>query len=410
MTSTAVVRPLVLGRRPLARAHQRAVPPMLLAAWGALFFNVLAFATYPVSIFPIPHKVGQVMTQGALCAALLLALVVNRRGVVRPNLFLVLLTTLGVVSLMVSIHNEFVVGSTYRGLRNLGFLAVLWFLTPWWGRWDMLLLRCHRRILWLVIGSVVLGALISPSLAFAFQGRLSGVLWPIPPTQVAHYAGVLLGTSAILWLCRVISGRHALIALAVTGGVLVATHTRTALLSVAVALAVAGASLFLGHVRVRRVSVVGAVAGIFVVSFFASELTKWGLRGQSVQDAQNLTGRTHVWSAIMATDRPRLNEIFGSGLSDGSFNGLPIDSNWLSTLVQQGWFGITVQASVLLLLLLTAASRPRGPQRATAVFLIVYCLVASTTETTSLGVASPYVLDLAVAASLLAPAVQRRSS
>ena len=38
---------------------------------------------------------------------------------------------------------------------------------------------------------------------------------------------------------------------------------------------------------------------------------------------------------------------------------------------------------------------------AVAVFLVVYCTIASFTET-GLGDASPYVLDLAVAASLLA--------
>ena len=42
----------------------------------------------------------------------------------------------------------------------------------------------------------------------------------MPPTQVAHYAAVLLGTSAVLWMCRVITGRHALLAV----GFCVAVH------------------------------------------------------------------------------------------------------------------------------------------------------------------------------------------
>lgn len=384
------------------------MPTLLFATWFALFGNVLTFATFPPTAIPIPARLGQVITQGCLGLALVLALAVNRRGVVRQNLFLTLLTVLGIVALTVSIHNEFAFGSIYRAGRNLAFLAVLWLLTPWWGRWDMLLLRCHRRVLWVILGTVVVGALVAPGTAFAFDGRLAGVLWPVPPTQVAHYAAVVFGTTAVLWMCRVISGKHAVLGLAVSGAVLVLTHTRTALLATAIALVVAGASLFLGHVRVRRVSAIGAVGAILVVTLFASELTKWGLRGQSLQDAQQLTGRTKVWSAVLATDRPRINEIFGSGLSDGSFNGLPIDSNWVSTLLQQGWFGVTMQASVLLLLLVLAATRPRGPQRAAAVFLVVYCLVASITET-GLGAASPYILDLAVAASLLAPPLYRRS-
>jgi hypothetical protein len=56
----------------------------------------------------------------------------------------------------------------------------------------------------------------------------------------------------------------------------------------------------------------------------------------------------------------------------------------------------------LLSLLLIAAFRPRGPTRALALFLLVYCLIASFTET-GLGQASTYMLDLTIAASLLAP-------
>ena len=59
---------------------------------------------------------------------------------------------------------------------------------------------------------------------------------------------------------------------------------------------------------------------------------------------------------------------------------------------------------MLLLLLAMVATHVRGPRRAVALFLVVYCVVASITET-GLGDASPYLLDLVVAASLLvAPA------
>ena len=91
----------------------KGVPGPMLAAWGALFFNVLAFSAGS-TLIPIPHVVGQLMTQGCLVLALVLALAVNRRGVMRPNLVLVLLTMLSVVVLMTSIHNEFMLGSTFR--------------------------------------------------------------------------------------------------------------------------------------------------------------------------------------------------------------------------------------------------------------------------------------------------------
>jgi hypothetical protein len=65
--------------------------------------------------------------------------------------------------------------------------------------------------------------------------------------------------------------------------------------------------------------------------------------------------------------------------------------------------GIALVVAFLTGLIVTAALRPPSPQRACAVFLILYCIVASYTEV-GLGDASPYLLNLAVAASLLAGA------
>jgi hypothetical protein len=382
-----------------SRAH--AVPWRLVAVWAALFFNVLAFYSVPVTVATIPSPIGQMMTQASLGVALVMALIVNPRILLRPNLYLVLLSVLAIAALAVSVHSEFPVGSVYRSLRLMGFLAVIWLLTPWWGRRDMLLLRMHRRVLWFILGSVILGALVAPGLAFEFEGRLSGVIWPIPPTQVAHYAAVVFGTTAVLWMCRVVTNRHALLALSISGAMLIGTHTRTALVAMVAGLLVAAASLFLGHVRVRRISAFGALGAVMVATVFASELSNWILRGQTVQEAGQLTGRTKVWTAVLEYQRPRASQLFGSGMSDQSFRGLPIDSNWIATYLDQGWFGIVVQASIILVLLLMAATRERGPQRAAALFLVIYCLVASFTET-GLGAPSAYLLDLTVAAALLA--------
>ena len=79
---------------------------------------MLAFSGLP-TVIPIPITVGQLVTQGALGAALLLALLHNPHGVIRPNTFMVLLTLLAVVALMVSIHSEFMYGSTFRACRLL---------------------------------------------------------------------------------------------------------------------------------------------------------------------------------------------------------------------------------------------------------------------------------------------------
>jgi hypothetical protein len=390
-----------IATKPRPSLDERAVPAMVLAAWGAVFVNVLAYAGNP-TVLPLPHVVGQLITQGALPLALALALLANRRRVVRPHLFLVLLTMLAVVMVMVSLHNQYLFSSMFRACRLLGFVIVLWVLSPWFGRRDMLLLRCHLICLRVVLGTVVVGAALSPGRAFAFDGRLAGVLWPIPATQVAHYASVLLCTTFVLWLCRVVSGRHLLIALVTVTPILLATHTRTALLAGVVGLAAASASLFLGHARVRRTSALGAVLVVVAATVFASQITAWLLRGQRAQDAGQLTGRTKVWSQVFAVHRSPIHEMFGNGMSNLSFNGLPIDSNWVATYLDEGWFGIVIESAVLLLLLLMAITHVRGPRRAVGLFLVVYCLIASITET-GLGNPSPYILDLTAALALLAP-------
>jgi hypothetical protein len=371
-----------------------------LPAWAALFANVLAFSSLP-TVVPIPVSVGRLVTQGALVLALLLALLANPGGVVRPSVFLVLLTMLATVALMVSIHNEFVLGSTFRAARLIGFTIVLWLLTPWWGRPDLVLLRSHLTCLRIVLISVLVGAVIAPGAAFSYDGRLTGAIWPIPPTQVAHYAAVLLGCTVVMWFGRAVRGRTAFLTLLAAGAALVGAHTRTALIAMTVGLVVAGASMFMGHARVRRASALLVVMAVTAATLFAPLIVDWLWRGQTFQEASQLTGRTRVWSAIFGLDRPWLQELFGSGLSNKSFDGLPIDSNWLAVYLDQGWFGIFVDAALLLVLIVLAVTHRRGIRRAVALFLVSYCLVASISET-GLGDASPYLLNLVVAASLLA--------
>jgi O-antigen ligase len=368
--------------------------------WGLVFFNVMSYSSQE-SIVHIPSVLGKLLTQGSLFLALLLAFTVNKGLVIRPNLFLSIVTVLAVESLMMSVRDQVsIVGTDYRAIRLLVFVAILWLLTPWWGRKDMFLLRCQLRALVIVLALVFFGMLIAPGKAYSFDGRLAGTIWPIPPTQVAHYAAVTAGMSAVLWFSGLMRRNRAIILFVGCVAILVLTHTRTALIALLVGILVAGLSLFTGRQRVRKVF--GTVAVILLLTgvVLLPALTQWFGRGQSTTEFTELTGRTVVWTELLNAPRAVDNMIFGTGLSNNSFAGLPIDNSWLSVYQDQGLVGDFLIGLELLTLLLIAATRPRGPTRAVALFLLVYCLIASFTET-GLGGASTYLLDLTIAASLL---------
>jgi hypothetical protein len=380
-----------------AEARERSIRRRVALVWALLVLNVL---TYAGSLIPIPSAVGKAITQGALPLALLVALTVNRRVIVRPNVFLCLVGLLVIEAIVTSLRPQYL-GTVYRTFRLAEFFAILWLLTPWWGRRDLLLIRCHLASLGVVLSSVVLGLLVAPGQAMA-QGRLAGVLWVMPPTQVAHYAAVVLGLVVVLWLGGKIRGQATLLVAMATVAILVLTHTRTALIGVLAGILVAGLSLIVAKARVRRFFAVASVTVSIAIITLSSVITTWLARGQGTDQLTELTGRTKVWGPLLALPRDKFQEIFGFGLSNDSFNGLPIDSNWLAAYQTQGLFGVVACATILLFLLVTAYLQPRGVQRALALFLVTYCLVASFTEV-GFTDASMYLLELTLAASLLVP-------
>jgi hypothetical protein len=389
----------VLTQSQAGEHLERSVRRRVGIAWGLLLFNTLTFFPH-TSFLPIPGTVGKAIAQASLPAALLVVLSVNRKAIVRPNVFLCLVSLLVVGTILTAIDPQ-TLGTLYRTFRMAEWVAGLWLLTPWWGRRDLLLVRCQIASLWGALGSVLLGLFVSPHKARAY-GRLTGAIWPIPPTQVAHYAAEAAGLAVVLWFCGYMRGRRTLIAVVVGIVMLLLTHTRTALAALAGGLLVAGLSLIVAKARVRRLfAAVGAVAAVAVMTSSAFIAT-WLARGQSQQGIDNLTGRTEVWGPLLAFPRDKFQEIFGFGLSNASFDGFPIDSNWMSSYQQEGLYGVTVCVIILVFLLVTAYFQPRGVRRALALFLITYALVASFTEDGFTDV-SPYLLDLALAASLLMP-------
>ena len=136
------------------------------------------------------------------------------------------------------------------------------------------------------------------------------------------------------------------------------------------------------------------------VIVFSGLVTSWLARGEKGTQLTDLTGRTMVWTGIINAPHDAFQLVLGHGFSNESFNGLPIDSNWLAAYWELGLAGAAICAAMLLFVLVAAYFQPRSPQRALALFLVAYLLVRSFTET-GLTVASANLLDLTLAASLV---------
>ncbi len=386
--------------------RDRLVTRRITLIWALLFFNGLPFYGGG-SLLPIPARVGQLITAGALGLALLLALALNPRMIIRPNVVLLLASLLAIVAWITSIRGMAGGGAIFRCARLSAFLFTLWLLTPWWGRSDLLLARCHLRALVGVSATVVAGALIAPSMAL--EWRLTGVIWPVPPTQVAEFAALGAGMGILLWLSGHTSRGQALV-LGGGGVILVLlTQTRTALIGLVVGLCVAASTMFLSLRRVRRTFAVLLLSAPIAIVVLAPILVPFLARNQSPEQVRGLTGRRAVWEALLSAPRPEFNQWFGFGLSDKSFAGRPIDSTWLAVYHDQGLLGVGIVAAVFVFLLIALAFRPPGPSRPLAYFLVVYCLCASYTEV-GLGDASPYLLSIVCAASLLVTGAPTRTA
>ena len=400
-------------------ADARRQPPLVIRAdptrrrifviWALLFFDGMAFTALPTLIH-IPSIVAKLLTQGALGLAFILILTVNRGRLVRPNVFLAMFTVLAALSITISARGEVGsgLGSIIRAVRFVGFIGVLWLLTPWWARRDLMLVRIHLRCLIIVCGSVLLGLILAPGKATSVGGRLTGAIWPIPAPQVAHYSAVLVGVVLLLWLSGTMARSHALPLVALGMGLLVLSHTRTALIALAAGVALACFSLLATNRRVRHAVAVTLIVVPLAALLLAPALSAWFARGQDSAELTSLTGRSAVWSEIVHAHRSDMDRWLGAGLSNKSFNGRAIDNSWLAIYQDQGLLGDAIVAAILILLLLACAFRPPSQERAIAIFLIVYCLIAWFAET-GLGDASPYLLDLTVAASLLAAPLARRT-
>ncbi|GAB3008758.1 O-antigen ligase domain-containing protein [Amycolatopsis acidiphila] len=385
---------------PQVTATER-TPRAVAVAWGLLILNTLG-STGAQTVIPLPRSVIQLVTMGALITAFALALVVNLKLRIRPSAYLLLLSLLLVVGILSSAHLEAGLGALFRCFRLAVFVGTLWLLTRWWNG-STNFVRFHIKAYGVVLLTVAVGLAIAPGKALPgiYGGRLAGAIWPLTPPQIGQYAAVISGLALLLWLGKRIDRRSALIISIPAIALLMLTHTRTATLGLIIGLLVALLSLGLTSARARRVFAWFGLIAAFSVIALGSLLQAWFLRGQSEDNFSTLTGRAKVWDALLNAPRTVGENLFGIGLGDKSYDGLPIDNSWLAVFHEQGLVGCALVAAFLLVLAGVAALRPPSLERACAIFLIVYCISASYTEA-GLGDASPYLLHLAVAGSLLA--------
>ncbi|MEV8093207.1 O-antigen ligase domain-containing protein [Kitasatospora sp. NPDC085879] len=395
---TTVTRP---GAEPRPAGPSKTVELI----WGLLILNTLGSAGAR-TIVPLPRSLIQMATMGALVTAFALALVLNLRLRIRAGAFLFLLTLLLVLSVISSANLESGFGALFRCFRLTLFVSTLWLLSRWWDG-SPTFVRFHIRMYFAVLVSVAAGLVASPGAAMPdlYGGRLVGALWPLTPPQIGQYAAVIIGLTVLLLLDRRTSGASAATIIAPSLVLLALTHTRTATLGLIIGLALAIGSLIMTSAAARRFFSWAVLLATAVGVGLSSLLQAWFLRGQSQENFSNLTGRAKVWDALLAAPRTTTEQVFGMGLGDKSFGGLPIDNSWLAVYNEQGLAGVAVVAAVFIVLGGVALLRPPSPERAAAIFLISYCAIASYTEA-GLGDASPYLLHLTVAVSLLAaPAV-----
>ncbi|MGA4844214.1 O-antigen ligase domain-containing protein [Streptomyces sp. G45] len=388
------------GTRP-GDARPGGTPKAVGAVWALLALNTLGSAGAK-TVVPLPRSLIQMATMGALVAAFALALALNLQLRIRPSAFVFLLTLLLVPSVIASADLEGGFGALFRCARFGLFVGTLWLLSRWWNG-GLTFVRYHIRMYFAVLALVAAGLVVAPGTARPeyYGGRLVGALWPLTPPQIGQYAAVIIGLTVLLLLGRRTTGGGAALVIVPSVVLLALTHTRTATLGLLIGLVLAIGSLFLTSAAARRFFAWTVLTATVAAVVFASAVRAWFLRGQSQENFSNLTGRAKVWDALLGAPRSAGEKVFGTGLGDKSFGGLPIDNSWLAVYHEQGLTGIALVAAMLLALGGVALLRPPSLPRACAIFLIGYCAISSYTEA-GLGDASPYLLHLALAASLLA--------
>jgi hypothetical protein len=236
----------------------------------------------------------------------------------------------------------------------------------------------------------------------AASGRLQGGLPPLSPNELALLAGFVV--VFVVW--RTVLGESSW-PLGVPGvvalGVVWATGSRTALLMLLVALAVMAL-----HIRRARVGLVvgGLVLGGLGAIMAVTTGVLSGFLSRNGTGASTLDSRFIAWRAAASWADSVWQLVFGGGLSvkiiqvQGQWwQQQPLDSSWVSLLVQTGVLGLVVSAGWVIWVLRGVLRAPRA-HRALFLGLWVFLVGRSLVES-GLFDATPAFLGL-FALSLMA--------
>jgi hypothetical protein len=236
-----------------------------------------------------------------------------------------------------------------------------------------------------------------PTLA---EGRLAGGVPALSPNELSLLAGVVV--LVLAW--RTVLGRAGW-ADAVTGaaflGVIWATESRTGLLMVLVGVAVM--ALYLRRPPVGLV-VGGLVLGALLVVGAAATGAVTAFAERNGDGASTLESRFIAWRAAVELPQTAWQELFGGGMAlkvipiKGQWwDEQPLDSSWVSLLVQAGVLGLAVALGWVLWTLRGAARTPR-PVRVLFLGLLVFLVGRSTVESGMFDATPAYLLFAAVSA------------
>ncbi len=254
----------------------------------------------------------------------------------------------------------------------------------------------------LVRACVAVAAVAATTGLASYDGRLAGGVPAIDPNELALLAG--LGVLHVAW--RVVLGRAgpaSAAGAAVLLGVVWATGSRTALL--VLVLAVLAMAL---HTRRPQVGVV--VSGLVLVAVAPFAIAATGAVGDFLtrggDGTSTLGSRFIAWRAALTWADSAWQTVFGGGLNvkiirvQGQYwDTQPLDSSWVSLLVQAGWFGVLVGACWVLWTVRGVLHAPRG-HRVLFTGLLVFLLGRSVLESGLFDATVAFLLFLAV--SLLA--------